>query len=213
MLGPRDGCGPAVSLVRFVVGRLVRRGRRSICALRKAAIEESTRRRGGIFGSQATGTLPRSTFQANPEPSPDNPIHRGRPSVRLQGVQTPADRVDYTNATPGIKQNRNVRWKGIDSRGCHGRLEYLLRVFQEEIHSPLIERDRKNSRQTSRHEGALLQQGATQDAAASAGFARSSGQSHVSWLFFGAKRELRPNQYGCRSEVGHSAVAGLPRPA
>lgn len=149
ILGPPGSYSHDIRLGRFAMGRLTQRSTRLIGDLRETAIEKCARCRGGAFGLQTTGTLSGSTFQANPGRSSCHPIHGGCPIVRLEGVQLPACGVDYTNAPPGIKQNGDFRLIGIDSRGRHGRLEYPLCVFQEEIHNPLIERDRKNCGQSS----------------------------------------------------------------
>ena len=176
ILAPPGRNSHGIRLSRLFVGRLAQRGARPGVDVRETAIEESARCRRGAFGSQAAGTLSGSTFETNARCSSRNPIHRERPIVRLEGVQLPARGVDYPNDSPGIEQNGNFRLIGIDGGGRHGRLEYPLRVFEEEIHNPLIERDRKNSGQTSRHEEPPRQK-ATQDAAVPANFAPSRCQA------------------------------------
>jgi hypothetical protein len=64
----------------------------------------------------------------------------------------PAGGVNDANGPPGIKENGNFRMIGIDGRGRHSRLEYPFRVFQEEVHDTLIERDRRNSGKISRQD-------------------------------------------------------------
>ena len=141
ILGLPGGHGDSVRLSSFVTGRLAQRRERRLGDLRESSVEDSARCRGGTFRSQAAGSLSGSAFQANPGGTSFDPIHRGRPIVRLKGVQLPASGVDNANGPPGIKQNGDFRMIGIDGGGRHSRLEYPLRVLQKEVHDTLIGRN------------------------------------------------------------------------